>query len=489
MNGIKTKISAVFGFLNRNDGSLRNKILRSGFWQGLTTIGVNSLTLIKSMVLARILSPEAFGLMSLALMTIRGAQLLTDTGFGTALIQRKGDFDEAKDTAFTLLAIRGLLLALLMLPVAYFMAGFYEKPQLLALIAVCGLSFVVSGFTNISLTAAIRDLDFKKIAIIENSAAVTSFVVALVIALWFRSVWALVISFIVSGAVKLVLSYVIIEGRPKFQIEIPIAKELLHYGKYITGSTILLFIATEIDTAVIGKVLDIEKLGHYSVAFMLANFPATHVAFVISNIMFPAYSKIQGEPELLRATFCKVTELVSSLVVPVMTGMAVAADVLINVLYGEKWMDAIPPFRILCIFGAIHSVVTVNGYMFNAIGRPDVGLKIALLRLSGIAALILPAIQYSGVVGAAWAMTFVMFLSLLYGLWQVRKILSVPVIDTARSLFPAVVKSFAVGLGILLAARLLPEKNVASLLLLILVGALIYLPLNFRLAKMVLRSR
>jgi lipopolysaccharide exporter len=206
MKELKNKLSAASKFLNRNDGSLRSKILRSGFWQGLTTIGVNSLTLIKSVILARVLAPEAFGLMSLALMTIRGAQLLTDTGFGAALIQRKGDFNEAKDTAFTLLAIRGVVLALLMIPVAYGMASFYEKPPLVALIAACGISFIFTGFTNINLTAAIRELDFKKVAIIENSAAIISFIAACVIAFTYQSVWALVVSFILIGAMKMTLS-------------------------------------------------------------------------------------------------------------------------------------------------------------------------------------------------------------------------------------------------------------------------------------------
>src|SRR5512139_806869 len=240
-------------FLNTTGGSLRNRILRSGFWQALTTIGVNSLTFIKSAIMARLLAPEIFGLMSLALVAIRGTQLITDTGFGPALIARKGDFDEAKHTAFTLLAVRGLLLAVLMVPIGYGMAVFYGKDALFPLVAACGLSFAFGGFMHIGYTAAIRDLDFKQIAIIENSAAIISFVAAIVIGYIFRSVWALVISFVVASAAKTVVSHLVQSSPPKWELNRQIAAELLRYGKYITGSTILLFVASEIDTAVVGK--------------------------------------------------------------------------------------------------------------------------------------------------------------------------------------------------------------------------------------------
>src|SRR5688500_5129238 len=147
---LSSRASEIFGFLNRTDGSLRSKILRSGFWQALATIGVNGLTFVKSAILARLLAPEAFGLMTLALMTIRGAQLITETGFGNALVSRQGDFRSAADTAFTLLAVRGVALTVLMVPVAFGMAAFYDKPELIALISVLGLSFVFSGVNNIN---------------------------------------------------------------------------------------------------------------------------------------------------------------------------------------------------------------------------------------------------------------------------------------------------------------------------------------------------
>lgn len=486
---LSSRLTEVTGFLNRTDGSLRSKILRSGFWQALATIGVNGLAFAKSAILARMLSPEAFGLMSLTLMIITGAQRLTETGLGSALVQRKGSFDEAKDTAFTLLGIRGVLLSVLIVPVAYGMAVFYEKPELFALITICGLSFLFSGFSNIQLMASIKELDFKKVAIIENAVAITSFIVAIVCAYFMRSVWALVLGFLAAGLIKSLLSYVVVPGRPRFGWNPQIARELFNYGKYITASTMLLFMAAEIDTAVIGKMLDASALGYYSVAFLLANFPPTHVAFVISNIMFPAYSKIQDDRALLKQTFSQVTHVVASLILPVMAGMSVVSPLLINAFYGAGWEPAIEPFRVLCIFGAMSAIATVNGYMFNAIGRPDMGFRISVIRMAAIVICIVPAIRLGGIVGAAVAMSATMLISMVHGLYYVTKVLSMSVREVLRPLWNSLLKSAAVALPIYgLQAYVLTGERF-DLLWVMLLGAVIYLPLNLDLVSMVMKRK
>ncbi|MET0535817.1 MAG: lipopolysaccharide biosynthesis protein [Steroidobacter sp.] len=488
LSKFSARASAILGFLNRTDGSLRSKIVRSGFWQALATIGVNGLTFAKSAILARLLAPEAFGLMSLALMTIRGAQLITETGFGNALVQRQGEFASAKDTAFTLLAMRGVLLTVLMVPIAFGMAAFYDKPELVALICVLGVSFVFSGVGNINLMWAIRELDFKKVAIIENVVAIVSFIIAVVIAWWMRSVWALVASFVAAAIIKTAMSYMIIPGRPKFHLDRKVAMELLHYGKFITASTILMFIASEAGGAVIGKMLDVTQLGHYSVAFLLANFPPTHVAFVLSNIMFPAYSKIQNDLPMLRKTFAQVTDVISSLVMPVMAGMAAAADTMIYAFYGAGWHDAVAPFRIRCLVGALHAIVTVNGYMFNGIGRPDIGFRIAVIRVVSILIIIVPAIKLWGTVGAATAMSFVMFTNLLYGLYQVTKVMGAGKIEVLRPLLPATIKSIVAAAAIWLADQFLPDSKI-KIVWLILAGAVVYIPMNVGMIKAVLKLK
>jgi O-antigen/teichoic acid export membrane protein len=357
-----------------------------------------------------------------------------------------------------------------------------------AMITVLSLAFLASGFSNIDLMMAIRELDFKKIAIIENVVAIGSFLIAVAIAWWMRSVWALVVSFVAAAVIKSVLSYVLVPGRPSFQFDKKIAIELLHYGKFITGATILMFIAQEAGGAVIGKMLDVEQLGYYSVAFLLATFPPTHVAFVLSNIMLPTYSKIQHDLPVLRRTFLQVTDVIASLVLPVAAGMAAAAASLIDAFYGSGWEEAVAPFRILCIYGALQAIVTVNAYMFNGIGRPDLNFRNGVIRLLSIAVLIFPAIKLWGLRGAAAAMSFVIVTNLLYGLYQVAVVMQAGKLEVLRPLLPAMAKSIACGAAIWLADRFLADSDL-KIVWLILVGAAVYIPINLGMIKTVLKRK
>jgi len=483
------RIRNALNFLARNDGSLREKILRSGFWQTVASVGVNSLTLVKSMLLARMLAPEAFGLMSLCLMVIRGVQVLTQTGFGAALIQRKGGFDSAKDTAFTLFAIRGIVLAICMIPLSVMMSYWFNQDELRWLILACGLTFIFGGFSNINYVAAMRELDFRKVATLENVAAVASFAASVVLAFYWRSVWALVVGFVVSSAMKTVLSYALIAGRPRFQLDRQIAGELFRYGKFITGASILTFIATEIDTVAIAKMVDATQLGYYTVAFTLATFPAAHVAFVISNIMFSVFSKIQGDSRMLRDTFLQMLNVIASLILPVVAGMAAAAGELITTFYGAAWSDSVIPFQYLCITGALQALVTAFGYVLSAVGRPEVSMRIAVLRFTTIVVLIVPSIYLGGINGAAIAMSIATCVAFVYGASKSTTALGVRLHDVAQVLLRAAGKSVLVVIGILALDTTLAADTPFRLAWLILIGAAIYMPLNYRAAKSVLTRR
>jgi len=173
---------------------------------------------------------------------------------------------------------------------------------------------------------------------------------------------------------------------------------------------------------------------------------------------------------------------------PVMAGMAAAAGTMIGAFYGAGWEDAVAPFRILCIFGALHAVVTVNGYMFNAIGRPDLGFRIAVLRVVSILVLIVPAIKVAGTVGAAWAMSLVMFTNLIYGLYQVTKVMDAGKLEVIRPLLPGLAKSVVAAAAIWLADQFLPGSKL-KILWLIATGAAVYLPMNVGMVKAVMKIK
>ncbi|MCG7906652.1 MAG: oligosaccharide flippase family protein, partial [Candidatus Thiodiazotropha taylori] len=229
-------IRKLSNFAFAEDGSIKAKVLRSGIWVGASKVFLTLLSLVRSVVLARLLSPDAFGLMGLAGIAIRAIETFTRPGISQALIQRQDDFDNARDTAFTLLLLRGFLLALLVAALAPFISSYYENETLESMLEVLAIVFIIDGLTNINTINKMKELNFRRISYIEQLTEFLSTIIVIFTAYILRSVWALVIGQLVSSSLKALLSYYLIEGKPRIRFNWKIAKELLSYGKFITAS-------------------------------------------------------------------------------------------------------------------------------------------------------------------------------------------------------------------------------------------------------------
>jgi len=290
-------------------GSLKDRVLRSGLWVGVSEASVALLGVIRSIALARLLTPDMFGLMGLAMIVVRAVETFTRPGVAQALIARQRNFEEASGTAFTMLTIRGVLLALCLIVAAPWIAKFYDRPQLGWLLGALSGVFVLGGFNNINLIARQRELDFRNISLLGQATNLVGTTLTITLAWMLRSVWALVIGQLAQVGLNALLSYYFVPGRVTFAWDRGIARELMSYGKFITGSSIVLYIATEIDSAVIGKVLGTEQLGFYTLAFTIAHLATTNLSKIASSIMMPAYSKLQTDIPALRAAFLRTLSL------------------------------------------------------------------------------------------------------------------------------------------------------------------------------------
>ena len=239
--GLTKFVRKFYRFVTSDEGSIRTRVLRSGAWASIGESSVVVLSFIKLVIIARLLSPEMFGLMGLCNIVIRAFETFTRPGIGQALIQRTSPFDEARDTAFTLLLVRGVLLALLLLVAAPVTAGFYEEQQLEKMLQALSLVFIVGGLTNVNTIARRKELDFRAITFLQQATALLGTIVTIGLAFWFKSVWALVVGQISTTLFNAILSYYFVPGRPRCEFDWKIAKELMSYGKFITASSAIVF--------------------------------------------------------------------------------------------------------------------------------------------------------------------------------------------------------------------------------------------------------
>lgn len=447
-------VRRVLGFLHRSDGTLQHRALRSGAWVAISSVAIAGLTFARGIVLARLLTPETFGLMAVSLMATRLIEIFTETGFGQALVHRQEGFDQARDTAFTMMVFRGIGLALASLLIAPGVAWFYDEPVLQGVVSLAGLSFVLLGFQNINTIALQKDLNFRILTYMELLGAVLSFVCVVALAVWLRNIWALVIGQVATAAITSVLSFSMVPGRVRFGLNWTIARELYQYGRFITGLAIVVFLSRELDSAVIGKTLGMEQLGFYVVAYSLANIPSTYLSKVVARVMFPFFSQLQNDRDALRREYARGVRLITVLAVPVSVAMFVLAPDIIRALYGERWSAAAAPLQILAVFGCFRSLWMLNGYLYNAIGRPEIDFYVSLGRLLAMASLLFPLASMFGVTGAALAVTLPMIVQFGIGIYLSGRFIGAP---AWAAIGPLAVSA---GQGAVLAAALLLVRKV-----------------------------
>lgn len=428
-------IQKLARFALADGGSITSRIVRSGVLVGLSEAMLQALTLARSIVLARLLAPEMFGLMGLAMIVVRAIETFTRPGIAQALIARQRNFAEARDTAFTLLVARGFLLAIALMIIAPMIATLYDEERLEAILLFLSLIFVIGGFANINIVARQRELDFRQLTYLNQATNIAGTIATVTVAFWTRDVWALVIGQIITATLNTTLSYVFLEGKIHFRLDRTIASELMSYGKFITGSSIVLFVAMEIDSAVIGKVLGTEQLGFYTLAFMIANLATANLSRVTSTIMMPAYSKLQSDLPALRRAYLRTLALVMFLVLPAACGLVVVAGPLLEVIYGAKWLPATAPLQILALFGLFRALASFSGYLFEGMGMPKIGLQLGIIRLVVVASLIMPMSVAFGLPGAAFTVTVGMAIQWLAGIFYLRTRLGVRVPDLLRAIW------------------------------------------------------
>jgi O-antigen/teichoic acid export membrane protein len=446
----------------------------------MSEVSLSVLGTVRSVVLARLLTPDIFGVMALAMVVVRAIETFTRPGVAQALIARQEGFDKACNTAFTMLVVRGFLLAGLLAAVAPWIGDFYESPKLPLMLQVLGGVFILTGFRNINIIARQRELEFRSLTYLAQASAIIGTIATIAIAWWLRSVWALVAGQLISAILGAVLSYVFVPGRPRFEFDREVARDLMRYGRFITGSSMLLYIATEIDTAVIGKVLGHAELGYYAVASTIAQLLTTQLAKVAAGVMMPAYSKLQSDIPALRNAYLRTLGLVMFAVLPASLGLVLIAEPLVRVVYGEKWLLAAVPLQLLAVFGLFRSMAAFTGYLFEGIGQPKVAFTMAGVRLAVLLPLIVPAALYYGLAGVAITVTAGMAAQWIVGLCYLHKRLDIGFGKILRTMWQPVWTAAFMGLAAWGMMQVVDANHLGGLLATVGVAAVVYLLPNLK---------
>jgi lipopolysaccharide exporter len=393
---------------SNSPSSLFHRVVKGGVWVFSLRIAERIFYLIRLIILARILAPHDFGLMGIALLTMATLETFSQTGFQAALIQKKENTEDYLNSAWTVMIIRGFILFMILYFIAPHVATFFREPQAKLIIQIIGLSILIHAFTNIGIVYFQKELEFNKQFVYQFFGTFTDFVVAVSAALIIRNVWAIVFGLLAGNSARLAMSYLIHPYRPHVSLDFSKVKELFGFGKWVLGSSVLVFLVTQGDSVLVGKLLGVAVLGFYQMAYKISNTPTSEITNVISQVTFPAYSKLQDNLPKLTEAYLKVLQLISYLSFLIAGLIFALAPDFTRAFLGEKWMPMVPAMQVLAFAGLSRSIAATSGFIFYGVGKPKVDTKLQIIRLFILALLIYPFTIKWGILGTS----FVVFLSI-----------------------------------------------------------------------------
>ena len=454
---------------------LSQKVVRCGVWVFGFRIVDRFFNLARTIILARLLLPSDFGLLGIVLLTTSALGTFSQTGFDAALIQKKENINEYLNTAWVVSAFRGMILFVIIFFAAPWVAVFFKTPNALPILRIMGISMLLAGFVNIGVIYFPKELDFRKQFIYVLSGTIVDTGIAIPLAFILRNVWALVYPALAGVIVRLFVSYWIHPYRPRFRFDLAKARGLFGFGKWIFGSSILLFLITQGDDIFLGRLLGVAALGFYQMAYRISNMPATEITHVISRVTFPAYSKLQDNLPKLREVYLKVLQLVALLSFPIAGFILVLAPDFTKIFLGEKWLPMVPAMQILVFAGLFRSILSVSGYVFLGIGMPKVETILEIIRLIVLAALIYPLTIRWGISGTSAVVLLSTLVASIGFIVMTMKLIKCRVKDFARTMAPPLISTIVVVLSIFALTNNKEMTGIPAFVLFLCSGILAYI--------------
>ena len=453
--------------MEQNKGVFTNLI-----WRFAERCGAQGVAFVVSIVLARLLAPEAYGTIALVTVFTTILNVFVNSGLGNALIQKKDadDLDFSSvfyfNVAMCLVLYAGIFLA------APLIARFYNDETLTPVVRVLSLTLVISGVKNVQQAYVSRTMQFKKFFYSTLGGTIGAAFVGIFLAFRGCGVWALVAQQIFNATVDTAILWLTVKWRPKAAFSFTRLKGLLSYGWKLLASALLDTVYNDVRQLIIGKLYSTADLAYYNKGQQLPNLAVENINTSIDSVLLPTLSQAQDDPQRLKAMTRRAIQTSTYIMAPVMMGLAAVAEPLIRLLLTEKWLPCVPFLRIFCVTYMLYPVHTANLNAIKAMGRSDLTLKLEVIKKTMGLAFLLGS-MWLGVLAMAYSLLITGVLSQIINAWPNRKLLDYGYWEQLKDILPGI--ALAVGMGLCVyALSFLGLPTAATLLLQVLLGVGIY---------------
>lgn len=363
-----------------NNNSLKNKAVSGAIWTGLEKITRQLVQFVIGIILARLLAPEEFGVIGMLAIFIAISQTFTDSGLSSALIQKKDCSDADFSTIFYFNIGVALFFYLVLYATSPWIASFYNMPILEDVTRVVALSIILSGLTSVQNARLTKDLRFKTQSIISIICMLVTGVTGLSLAYKGWGVWALVFQALAGQICNSICIWIASGWMPKAVFSISSFRELWKFGSKLLVSSLINTIYTNLYTLVIGKAFSPAQVGHYNRANQYAALPMQTVQDMAIKVNYPILAKMQDDNVRLLSAYKRLLSVPLYILYPVLIGICVTAEPLVEVMIGEKWLLCVPMLKVLCIGYMFTPLTHLNLNLLYVKGRTDLVLKLEFIK-------------------------------------------------------------------------------------------------------------
>jgi O-antigen/teichoic acid export membrane protein len=453
--------------------SLKKQALHGAFWSFAERFGQQGIQFVVSIILARLLTPAAFGIVGMLTIFFALAHAFIDSGFSQALIWKQDTTRRDESTVFWFNVAIAIGMALLLALCAPWISLFFREPLLTPMVRVMAGILIIDSLGNVQNAQLQKNLQFGKRMIAMLVSIVVSGIVGLGMALKGYGVWSLVGLQVSASISRVGMLWFVGKWSPLFVFDRRSFHTVLDYGGKLLGSSLLDTAATNLYAVIIGRLYPVAELGLYNRALRFRDMGCVLISQAVTQVQFPILSKIHNDPDRLRKGFLRVFKLTNMLIIPIMIGMGVAAQNLVPVLLGDQWLGVVPYLQILCIDGALRPTNGLNCTLLKIMGRTDLFFRLEVIKK--IIFLAFASFCWIwGVKGLLWGSVAASILCVQVNGHYTKKLLNLSLIEQVFHIRGVLFKGLGVGLGVLLISYL-PLSYVIKLALQICVGAVLYL--------------
>ncbi len=424
---------------------MKNKdIFSNFFWRFFERVGAQGVTFIVSIILARLLDPDVYGVVALITVFTSVMQVFIDSGLGNALIQKKDSDIVDFSTVFYFNICMCLFLYIFLFWGAPYISLFYKMPDLTPLIRVLGINLIISGVKNVQQAYVSKHLLFKRFFYATIIGTIGAAFIGVLMARNGYGVWALVVQNVFNAFLDTCVLWVTVKWRPKLVFSLSRLKSLLSFGWKLLVSSLLEVVYRDLRQLIIGKFYNVDDLAFYNRGQQMPHLLVSNINSSIDSVLLPTMSASQDDKEVIKSMTRRAIKVSTYLMAPLMIGLASVSEPAVKLILTDKWLPSVFYLRIFCISFMFYPIHTANLNAIKAMGRSDLFLKLEIAKKI-IGLIVLFATMRISVEAMAYSLLFTSIINQIINSYPNKALLNYSYLNQLKDILPSVLLAIIMG--------------------------------------------